>query len=198
MLHQQKKQRLERERLLSATQLPAKPTRNRPPWSRRRFLDLVKLGLIAVVLGAIAGLAIQAIFDPGLTDELKSTNLYVAVSSIGKPFGLCGTGFQADCVIDGNTIDYKGQLIRMADYDSPEFSEPKCPYEKTLGHKAKRRLLEFLNSGPIAVATTGDRDLDRDGRRLRLVTVSGLSVGNYLIGEGLAVPWDGHLHSWCQ
>jgi hypothetical protein len=197
MLHHQKRQRLERQSLLSATQLPVRPTQNRPPWNGS-WLTLAKLALIAVVVGAVGGLGIQAFFDPGLTDELKSTNLYAAVSSFGKPFGLCGTGFQSDCVIDGKTIDYEGQLIRMADYDSPDFNEPKCPYEKALGHRAKRRLLEFLNSGPIAVTTTGEHDVDKDGRRLRLVTVSGLSVGNYLIGEGLAVPWEGHRHSWCE
>lgn len=43
----------------------------------------------------------------------------------------------------------------------------------------------------------GNRDVDQYGRKLRLVTVSGLSVGDALIAEGLAVPWAGRRHYWC-
>lgn len=153
--------------------------------------------LLAVIVGALGGLGAQAVYGPGLTDELKATNFFAAVASIGKPFGLCHAGYQANCVIDGDTIDYIGQRIRMVDYDAPEIGEPKCVHEEQLGHRAKRRLLELLNSGPVAVTPHGNRDIDKYGRKLRLVTVNGLSVGNYLIGEGLAVPWAGRRHYWC-
>jgi endonuclease YncB( thermonuclease family) len=104
---------------------------------------------------------------------------------------------ETHCVIDGDTIDYQGQRIRMVDYDTPEIGEPKCASEEALGHKAKHRLIEILNSGPVAVTPQGDRDMDKYGRKLRLVTVNGQSVGDTLIAEGLAVPWEGHRHYWC-
>lgn len=38
------------------------------------------------------------------------------------------------------------------------------------------------------------RDADQFGRMLRLVTVDGRSVGETLISEGLAQPWEGRRH----
>lgn len=59
--------------------------------------------------------------------------------------------FGRDCVVDGDTIDYGGQRVRMIDYDTPEISEPRCASEYALGHQAKLRLLEILNSGTVEV-----------------------------------------------
>jgi hypothetical protein len=67
-------------------------------------------------------------------------------------FGLCRGGYQANCVIDGDTIEYMGRRVRMVDYDAPEIGEPKCTYELEVGHHAKNRLLEILNSGSVKVS----------------------------------------------
>jgi endonuclease YncB( thermonuclease family) len=130
-------------------------------------------------------------------DSLKSNSLASAVASIGQPFGLCSVGYQANCVIDGDTISFDGQRVRMVDYDTPEIGEPKCASESALGHKAKLRLLEILNSGPVTVVKVGTRDSDVYGRKLRRVEISGQSVGTTLIAEGLAWPWEGRRHNWC-
>jgi endonuclease YncB( thermonuclease family) len=116
------------------------------------------------------------------------------LTSKAATFQICYFPGETHCVIDGDTIDYMGQRIRMVDYDTPEIGEPKCASEEALGHKAKHRLIEILNSGPVAVTPHGDRDIDKYGRKLRLVTVNGRSVGDTLISEGLAVPWEGHRH----
>lgn len=111
-----------------------------PPWrQRRRTYDPVKVALLTAILTASGALVIH---EYVVADGFQPTNLYAAVSSIGKPFGLCRAGYQANCVIDGDTIDYMGQRIRMVDYDTPEIGEPKCASEEAQGHKAKRRLLE--------------------------------------------------------
>jgi len=125
--------------------------------------------------------------------------LYAASEPTELPFVLCTSVIagEADCVIDGDTIDYRGQRVRMVDYDTPEIAEPKCASEEALGHQAKLRLLEILNSGPVEVRRQGDRDADKNGRKLRLVTVGGRSVGDILIAEGLAVRWAGRRHKWC-
>lgn len=100
-------------------------------------------------------------------------------------------------MIDGDTIEYNGERVRMVDYDTPEISEPRCASEYDLGQKAKFRLLEILNSGTVDVRTSGARDTDRYGRKLRLVLVDGRSVGDILISEGLASRWEGRRHDWC-
>lgn len=121
-----------------------------------------------------------------------------AVSSFGGAFGICGMSFARNCVIDGDTIEYNGARIRMIDYDTPEISDPKCASEYALGQRAKLRLLEILNSGTVDVRVSGSRDIDKYGRKLRLVLVNGRSVGDILISEGLAWRWEGRRHSWCS
>ncbi|MFN4141347.1 thermonuclease family protein [Aestuariivirga sp.] len=118
-------------------------------------------------------------------------------SQAGQSFGLCSLTSANHCVVDGDTIEVKGQRIRMIDYDTPEISEPKCPSEEALGQKAKLRLLRLLNSGVVEIRKVGTRDEDRYGRKLRLVLVDGRSVGDTLIREGLAWPWQGRRHRWC-
>ena len=42
-----------------------------------------------------------------------------------------------------------------------------------------------------------ERDSDRYGRKLRIVEVSGVRVGETLVGEGLARWYAGGRRSWC-
>ena len=120
-------------------------------------------------------------------------------AAAGPAFGLCAAAPSAtSCVVDGDTIQHEGLRIRMIDYDAPEVSAPKCASEDALGHKATLRLLELLNSGNFRILKAGNRDEDRYGRKLRLVTVNGRSVGDILIEEGLAWPWEGRRHAWCR
>jgi micrococcal nuclease len=118
-------------------------------------------------------------------------------SAISGSFTFCSVSFGRDCVIDGDTIDFKGERIRMVAYDAPEISEPHCASEYALGQQAKLRLLSLLNSGKVEIRTSGARDVDKYGRKLRLVLVNGRSVGDILIEEGLAWPWEGRRHAWC-
>jgi endonuclease YncB( thermonuclease family) len=116
----------------------------------------------------------------------------------GGEFGLCRWTFQPNCVIDGDTIRHGGVKIRLADIDTPEISSPKCAYEAALGHKAKRRLLELMNAGPIEVVQIGERDVDKYGRQLRIIKREGRSITETLVAEGLARRWDGARRSWCD
>jgi len=45
---------------------------------------------------------------------------------------------------DGNTFQLRGEVIRFADIDAPELSEPRCRVEKRLAEKATARLVELL------------------------------------------------------
>ena len=65
-----------------------------------------------------------------------------------------------------------------------------------MGTQATERLRDWLNSGGFRLEENA-RDSDRDGRKLRIATRDGVSVGSVLIGAGLARPWEGYRRPWC-
>ena len=112
-------------------------------------------------------------------------------------FSICSGSPRTNCVVDGDTFWFRGQKIRIADIDTPELSPPRCAREARLGEAAKYRLLALLNAGAFSLAS-GSRDEDRNGRKLRMVLRKGSSIGNTLVAEGLARPWEGRRRSWCD
>jgi endonuclease YncB( thermonuclease family) len=98
-------------------------------------------------------------------------------------------------VIDGDTFDYGGDRIRIADIDTPEV-RGECASETALAARATERLDELLAAGPFALEAIG-RDEDRYGRKLRIVTRGGESLGAVLVEEGLAREWTGRRMPWC-
>ncbi|HVG52547.1 MAG TPA: thermonuclease family protein [Xanthobacteraceae bacterium] len=143
----------------------------------------------AVVMAVVAGLYAWSKLHPAS----------VTVTGIGNnvTFRLCGRGVQRNCVIDGDTIRYDGQIIRLADIDAPETAEPKCASEAALGRQATQRLLTLMNSGPFTIVREGPRDQDQYGRSLRTIQRNGRSIADTMIAEGLVRRWDGSKHSWC-
>jgi micrococcal nuclease len=111
-------------------------------------------------------------------------------------FNHCHTGGGFNCVVDGDTIWLDGQNIRIADIDAPETHEPRCPEELALGNRATQRLHQLVSSGVVETQTMG-RDSDRFGRKLRVVLVDGVSVGETLVTEGLARWYEGGKRPWC-
>lgn len=111
-------------------------------------------------------------------------------------FVLCERARRPNCVIDGDTIRYGGVRIRLADIDRPEVFSPACASEAALGRRATQRLLELMNAGPFELRS-GGRDEDVYGRKLRVIARDGRSLGDVLVAEGLARPWDGARRSWC-
>jgi endonuclease YncB( thermonuclease family) len=101
-----------------------------------------------------------------------------------------------NCVVDGDTFWMEGEKIRILDIDTPELHPARCAEEERLGEAAKARLHDLLNSGAVTLERAG-RDRDRYGRLLRRVEVGGQSVGDMLIGEGLARPYAGGRRGWC-
>jgi endonuclease YncB( thermonuclease family) len=104
-------------------------------------------------------------------------------------------------IIDGDTISLAGERIRLLDIDAPESFRSRCEAELELGLKAKQRLRQLVDVGPIRVERHGR---DRYGRTLARVQAGGADVGAVLIAEGLALPYaPGHdaklkrLRSWC-
>ena len=111
-------------------------------------------------------------------------------------FAVCGM-VRRTCVVDGDTIWLEGLKIRIADIDTPEISQPRCDYEYDLGIKARDRLLVLLNQGEFSSVPIGNRDEDQYGRKLRVLTRDGRSIGVQLVAEGLARTWSGRREPWC-
>jgi endonuclease YncB( thermonuclease family) len=111
-------------------------------------------------------------------------------------FGLCKSGGGPNCVVDGDTIWYRGSKIRIADIDTPETYQPRCAAEAARGAAATRRLHQLVNAGPFSLQSIA-RDEDRYGRKLRILTRGGQSLGDVLVEEGLARYYAGGRRSWC-
>lgn len=114
-----------------------------------------------------------------------------------QPYSLCSGGVRHHCVVDGDTIWHQGTKIRIADIDTPEVSEPRCPSEAALGAKATKRLLQLVNLGPFELHSWPGRDEDKYGRKLRVLVRDGRSLGDILVSEGLARTWSGRRQPWC-
>jgi endonuclease YncB( thermonuclease family) len=129
---------------------------------------------------------------PGSTPAPQS----VAVDSLSADFGYCHSGGGTNCVVDGDTFWFRGEKYRIADIDTPETHGPRCEAEGTLGKRATDRLQGLMNAGAFSLESA-DRETDRYGRKLRIVTREGQSIGDQLVAEGLAREWDGRRHPWC-
>ena len=169
---------------------PFRDKRRRRAWSgelRPSSSALLWLLIFAAVIGAYY-------FQTG------AGSLFT-LPKIGNPdaattFAMCGSFRNDDCVIDGDTFRYEGQRIRIMDIDAPETHPPRCDFEARLGKRATSRLTELLNAGPFQLKST-PRDEDQYGRKLRVVTRDGRSLGGMLVAEGLAREWTGQRMPWC-
>lgn len=161
-----------------------------PPRPRRgvgpiRFVTpVMALGFLAT-LAALQGSPVPPAYGPAPSADRLSAR-----------FGFCPSGGGRDCVVDGDTFRFAGEKYRIADIDTPETHPARCAEEAAMGAAATRRLRAWMNAGPFSLEGAG-RDTDRYGRKLRIVTRGGASVGAMLVGEGLARPWEGRRRPWC-
>ncbi len=112
-------------------------------------------------------------------------------------FNICTNAKRINCVVDGDTLWFRAQKIRIADIDTPEIFSPRCEAERRLGHLAKNRLLTLLNKGSFRLVS-GKKDIDHYGRQLRVIYRAGQSIGKILIEQKLARQWTGSRESWCS
>lgn len=166
--------------------------------------------LLAAIVGGLAWTMLPAPVDRPDTRGMATASVPAPVAPPVKPpvtlpgtlagkrasFTLCHSGGGANCVVDGDTFRMGGVKIRIADIDTPETHPARCAEEAALGKAATRRLHMLLNSGAVSLSAV-DRDSDRYGRKLRLVSVNGRGVGDILVAEGLARYYEGGRRSWC-
>jgi micrococcal nuclease len=114
-----------------------------------------------------------------------------------QSYPLCSSAIRRNCVVDGDTFYTARDKIRIADIDTPETHPPHCAEEADLGDRATNRLSELLSAGAFELVSVG-RDEDRYGRKLRVIIRNGRSIGDILVGEGLARTWTGRRQPWCR
>lgn len=172
----------------------------RANWRPRRRKDPVWFRIVLVALPLAAGSAVFVFGGPPPADALSFTFLErpAGAESADRESGYFTKCYGAgwNCVIDGDTIRYHGEKIRIADINTPETFEARCASERALGDRATERLTELLNQGAFTLEPA-DRERDKYGRTLRVITRHGESLGETLVDEGLAERWKGYRSGWC-
>ncbi|WP_256838318.1 thermonuclease family protein [Sphingopyxis sp. KK2] len=178
--------------------------------ARSRGVGAIRLVTPIMALGFLGTLAALQL-PPGSFDDLPTRALsgivegaeiaetaetLVPPDRLTARFGFCHSGGGTNCVVDGDTFWFGGEKYRIADIDTPETHPARCAEEAALGRAATQRLQDWMNAGAFSLESAG-RDTDRYGRKLRIVTRGGASVGAVLIDAGLARPWEGQRRPWC-
>ncbi|MGE8942004.1 thermonuclease family protein [Leptospira interrogans] len=101
-------------------------------------------------------------------------------------------------VVDGDTVDRGLLRYRLVGFDTPEIRQAQCPEERAKGQQAARRLTELIEKGAATIIPVRWKP-DRYWRVVARLEIDGRDVGNILISEGLARPYDGRTRriSWC-
>lgn len=141
--------------------------------------------------------ALLSPLPPALYFCLLAGSTLQPAQSVTVHFTLCAVDRSTDCVIDGDTIRWDGEVVRIEDIDAPEIHDYGCPTELALGQRATIRLRELLNGGAVTLRQAGSRDTDPYGRKLRVIIRDAVSLSDILVAEGLARPWTGSRRPWC-
>lgn len=178
--------------LLSKKRVAGRRSAARAP---RRGLLLGAALLLACGTGVVLGLA------PGEDLRAETDIAALAPGALDREraaFPLCDGPRRFTCVVDGDTIWYRGAKIRIADIDTPEVARPRCEREAELGRKATERLQSLLNEAPFRFEPAPDgREQDRFGRELKVVKRGETSIGTVMVREGLAQRWGSGRRGWC-
>jgi endonuclease YncB( thermonuclease family) len=179
------------------------PFKGRRPPNRRLFRkkDPAWFKLLMVALPLAAASAVYTFDGPPSAEALSLSFLKPLAAPVSGTdresgsFGKC-RGMGWNCVIDGDTIRYHGEKIRIADINTPETFEAQCASERDLGNAATARMIDLLNQGAFTLEPI-ERETDKYGRTLRVITRGGTSLGETLVAEGLAERWKGYRSGWC-
>lgn len=152
--------------------------------------------VVALPLAAITALFISGGGPQGFARAFQPVPAATARDPEAGYFAKCWGRQGETCVIDGDSLNYQGRQIRIADIDAPELGSPNCKAEYELGLEAEARLQQLLNQGPFRLVPAGSAR-DRYDRELFVLTREGTSLGKVLEREGLAHGWVGHKQPWC-
>jgi endonuclease YncB( thermonuclease family) len=172
---------------------PRRPSRRPSSFSRSEIR-------VTVFAGLFMGLAYAFVPSGGAASGEAASVGAASIEAASSGTAYAGGGTQvtdawAASIVDGDTFRYRGEKYRIADIDTPEV-KGRCAYESALAARATDRMETLLHQGPFELHQV-DRDEDRYGRKLRVVTRGGRSLGDQLVAEGLARTWTGQREPWC-
>lgn len=112
--------------------------------------------------------------------KLTPTQKHSRLSTLRKVSARSARAFrnQQIVAIDGDTIRYGTERIRLQGIDTPELNEPG-------GLAAKKRLEDLLRSGPVRIVPHG---VDVYGRTVADVFVNGQNVAEMLTQDDFGLP----------
>lgn len=107
----------------------------------------------------------------------------------------CHAGTRVTCVVDGDTLWWRGEKIRLAGIDTPELEHPACPGPAAGAVAARDRLIVLINAASrIRISRAGQ---DHYGRTLAALFGDGEDLGARLVTEGLARVYVPGEAPWC-
>ena len=118
--------------------------------------------------------------------------LFVALSCEAAPID-----GKAVRVIDGDTVEVGGKVVRLIGLNAPETRSAQCDAERQLGQRAKDELASVVASSSLDLefvpcscrpGTEGTDKCNR-GRSCGILRAEGVNVALLLIRNGLAVPF---------
>lgn len=156
--------------------------RRRKKWPKaalRRWRIPSTPWLPLVALVALIGAAVVIDFE---------TAAYPSIVSGSGNFPLCVSANQRNCVIDGDTIEIRGERIRFHGIDAPE-SRQTCVARGQVwrcGRKAAIALADFIGRSPVRCEKRGT---DRYGRTIAACHVRGDDVEQWMVLNGWALAY---------
>ncbi len=92
-------------------------------------------------------------------------------------------------VLDGDTIEIRGERIRILNIDAPELDQtcvaPSGSDSWNCGRQSARALFKLLSEYTVTCETSGT---DYSGRWFAICDVPGMNIATWMAGQGWAVP----------
>lgn len=173
------------------------PRSKRPPAKQRDVITPMLLVAALVAICALGWVAIDRFWPTTDAPAQQEASTPAPAGTVTASFGMCGAN-RHTCVVDGDTIWYRGANLRLQSYDTPEPYDGICGghAEVALAKRASARLLQLLNSNAFTVESFG---IDGTGSRtLATIRIDGRDVGDILIEERLARRWPDGDEWWCS
>ncbi|WP_448953031.1 thermonuclease family protein [Labrys neptuniae] len=125
-----------------------------------------------------------------MTPRLTTILLALAMAGPAWAETVNGSDFY---VIDGDTVEFHGERIRISNIDAPEIGKFDCEFERQLGLAARDVMTEALAGQQVTITretkTNGDIKLDRYRRTLATLANREGDIGRQMISAHVALPW---------
>jgi len=144
----------------------------------------------------------RSVFTPIILTGLLVFSIYTVLKPVGTNTAAVSV---ADIyVVDGDTLRYDNEPIRLAGFNTPETRNAECDSERDAGIAAKHRLQELLSAAveidlEIRLNNSGVPVRDKYRRQIARLVLDGTDVADVLVLEGHAEPYDGGTRrNWCD